>query len=198
MHNIVKFFLGEPQVYMHVILLHAFCNSYLTSWGKLAHVFEPKNHLVYPKLLSRSHDAKCSNLHMILHGLKYAAKHSIGSAIVLPMPSAASKEPHGRKRLSEEQETAKLIRKKTRVLGEDSESEDSSEDVVARLDRVCPGWQRYEETQHEAHCLCDFCKIYFGRVSDTPATETTPTNERQGSTSTTFETVPEPPSPDAA
>lgn len=121
-----------------------------------------------------------------------------GSAVVFTMPSATAKVPQGRKRLSEEQETAKLLRKKTKVLGEDSESEDSSEDVVAKLDKACPGWQRYEETQHEATCLCDFCKIYFRRVAQTPANEIAPTDERQEGTSTTFETIPQPPSPDAA
>ena len=125
-------------------------------------------------------------------------QNNLGSAIVFTMSTAPLKEPQGRKRLSEEQETAKILRKKTKVLGEDSESEDSSEDVVAKLDKVCPGWQRYEETQHEDTCLRDFCKIYFGRVAETPANEIAPTNERQGGTSTTFETVPEPPSPDAA
>ena len=85
--------------------------------------------------------------------------------------------------------------KKTKILGADSESEDSSEDVVTKLNKSYPDYWKYEDSQHEATCSCDFCKIYFGRVP-----HTTPTNEIQGtsSSSTTFETVPEPQSPDAA
>ena len=115
--------------------------------------------------------------------------------IVFTMPPAPSNEPQGRKRLTDEQETAKLMRKKTKILGADSESEDSSGDVVTKLNKSYPDYWKYEDSQHEATCSCDFCKIYFGRVP-----HTTPTNEIQGtsSSSTTFETVPEPQSPDAA
>lgn len=106
------------------------------------------------------------------------------------MPSAD--QPRGTKRQSEEKETARLLKKKTKILGNWEESEEESEDFSDKLNRLFPRW--WEEDQHEATCLCDFCKMYFGRVGDT---DDEPDQSEPSSSSTTDKCEP-PNSPAAA
>lgn len=100
------------------------------------------------------------------------------------------------KRKAEEEQTARLLRKRTLYLGEVDSS--SSED---ELDRLFPGW--WENDQHLAECDCDFCKLYHtkrpGKASVTKATSSLSLNTgSNGSDGVAVEQHQNPKTPDAA
>ena len=70
---------------------------------------------------------------------------------------------------NDEAETARILKKRTLVLGETSDGEDDVEEVkqestMEKIDRLFPRWR--EEDQHLAECGCDFCKLMFGCQDD--------------------------------
>lgn len=75
-----------------------------------------------------------------------------------------------------------ILRKKTLSLGEIESS--SEEEIIPEtkkgtdekkqrdmvdIDAMFPRW--WEEDQHLATCLCDFCKAYFGRTAESVEAE---------------------------
>ena len=92
-------------------------------------------------------------------------------AIMPNQPAGLARAKTSRKveRTNDEAETARILKKRTLILGETSDGEESVEEVkqestMEKIDRLFPGW--WEQDQHLAECGCDFCKLMFGRQDD--------------------------------
>lgn len=110
-----------------------------------------------------------------------------------------------------------ILRKRTLRLGEvdsSSSGEEVEEEKIAKtkrgadekkpqdmvdIDAMFPRW--WEEDQHLATCLCDFCKTYFGRTAESVAAELCGSTNMSSSSNASDSIDGKdtcPPSPDAA
>ena len=105
-----------------------------------------------------------------------------------------TKDPCSNKRKTEEDKTARLMKKRTLHLGE---VDSSSEEEMDKLDRLFPRW--WEDDQHLAGCECDFCNMYYKGIR--PAMTSTAngtSSSSNGSDNVAVEQHQSPKTPDAA
>ena len=99
----------------------------------------------------------------ILQGISLQIKEGSASFAYPQMAQnndGPKKDPCSNKRKTEEDKTARLMKKRTLQLGE---VDSSSEEEMDKLDRLFPRW--WEDDQHLAGCECDFCNMYY-KASD--------------------------------
>lgn len=137
-------------------------------------------------------DSRILNLLSAIIGFKHFVqginllKKDIGrtARLQIPMTDPSGNVPKTEKRKREGPDA--ILRKKTLSLGEldlDSSSEETIEEIITEtkgtdekkqrdmvdIDTKFPRW--WEEDQHLATCLCDFCKAYYGRTAESVEAE---------------------------